>query len=213
MNEPSLPLRRAADTLVAAIALRLSHGVRPLVVAIDGRSGSGKSTLAALVAPAVGGTIVPSDDFFAATIPDSGWEARTMAERSADALDWRRLRAEALEPLRAGKPAQWRAFDFAGGIRPDGTYAMQSEPTRRPSSSVILLDGAYSAGPALADLIDLAVLIEAPQRLRDARLAARENPRFLAQWHARWDGAEDHYFSDVRPAASFHLVLAPATAE
>ncbi len=40
-----------------------------------------------------------------------------------------------------------------------------------------------------------------------ARLAEREAPAFLNAWHARWDAAEEHYFTHMRPAGSFDLVL------
>ena len=84
---------------------------------------------------------------------------------------------------------------------------MQTELTVRPPAPVIILDGAYSARPELADLIDLAVLVEAPAAVRQERLAAREEAHFLEEWHTRWNQAEDYYFSLVRPPASFDLIL------
>jgi uridine kinase len=73
--------------------------------------------------------------------------------------------------------------------------------------AIIILDGAYSARPELRDLIDLAVLVEAPETIRHERLAAREESGFLARWHARWDSAEEHYFTVVRPPEAFDLTL------
>jgi len=72
------------------------------LVAIDGRSGTGKSTIAAALAVALQASVVPSDDFFAAHITDAEWDARDAATRARDAIDWRRLRREAVEPLLAG---------------------------------------------------------------------------------------------------------------
>ncbi len=210
MNDSGASLRPAALALAADINRRVAAGSRPTVVAIDGRCGSGKSTLAALLAPLVDGVIVPADDFFAAEITTGGWEARTPAMRAADALDWRRLRTDALEPLRAGRPATWHSFDFAAGARPDGSYGMQAEPIVRLPGPVVILDGAYSARPELADLLDLTVLVEVPEAVRHARLAAREDPQFLVAWHARWDAAEDHYFGTVRPATAFDLIIGGA---
>ena len=54
-------------------------------------------------------------------------------------LDWQRLRAEALEPLLAGKSARWHAFDFDAGLRPDGTYALSEQSVERQAAPVILL--------------------------------------------------------------------------
>jgi uridine kinase len=180
---------------------------RPIVVALDGRSGAGKSTLANTLAGALRATCVPSDDFFAAEITAEGWGVRSAAERARDAIDWQRLRQTALEPLLAGRPAVWHSFDFAAGTRDDGTYAMSSDRVRRNPAAVIILDGAYSTRPELADLVDFAVLVEASQSVRSARLAAREDPGFLAAWYARWEAAEDYYFTHVRPPAAFDMVV------
>ena len=74
----------------------------------------------------------------------------------------------------------------------------------------MVLDGAYSTRPELSDLIDLAVLVDASPKLRRARLAARETPNVLTVWHERWDAAEAYYFTHVRPAWSFDLVMSTA---
>src|SRR5262245_8216980 len=179
----------------------------PILVALDGGSGAGKSTLAVWIAEELDAALIQSDDFFAANISDAEWDLRTPAARAADVIDWRRLRAEALEPLRAGKSAKWHAFDFEAGTRPDGTYAMRTDFVERAPSAVIVLDGAYSTQPELADLIDLSVLVDVPIDVRHQRLAARENRQFIAAWHARWDAAEEYYFTHVRPRSSFDLVV------
>jgi uridine kinase len=200
-------LKQAADTLLSEIRRRMAGRSTPLLVALDGPSGAGKSCLARLISDELGAALIPSDDFFAANLTDAEWEARTPAARAADAIDWRRLRAEALEPLLAGRPARWQAFDFEAGQRPDGTYPMRAETTQIEPSAVIVLDGAYCTRPELADLIDLSVLVEAPMAVRRQRLAAREDPAFLAAWHARWDAAEAYYFARVRPRTAFNLVV------
>jgi uridine kinase len=200
---------RAVATIVAEVRRRLAarpSGL-PMLVAIDGGSGSGKSTLAAAVAAELDAVIVPSDDFFAAGITDAEWDGFSPGERAAAAIDWRRLRAEALEPLLAGRVASWHPFDFAAGTRLDGTYPMSTEVATRQPTRVIVLEGAHSARPELTDLIDLAVLAEVPTEERHRRLAGREEKSFRDAWHARWDAAEDHYFTHVRPASSFDLVV------
>ena len=207
MIKPFLDLSAACEEVVAAIRQLPSRRRRPVLVALDGGSAAGKSTLAALIEKELDAVRVPLDDFFAADVPDADWDQRSVQGRARDVFDWQRLRAEALEPLLARRPAAWRAFDFEAGLRLDGTYGMQSELVRREPAPVILLDGAYSAGPQLADLIDLAVLVDAPLAVRHARLAAREEAGFLRRWHARWDAVEAHYFTEVRPRASFDLVV------
>jgi uridine kinase len=196
----------AVDVVVAAIRARPVSAHRP-VVAIDGRSGSGKSTVAEAVAQATGAVIVPCDHFFAASMSNAEWDRRTPEQRAADAIDWRRLKREAIEPLRTDRPARWYAFDFLAGPRGDGTYPLQRTPTELAPKPVVLLDGAYSARPELADVLDLSVLVEAAPTTRQARLEAREAADFLRQWHARWDPAEEYYFRHVRPPSAFDVVL------
>jgi uridine kinase len=86
---------------------------------------------------------------------------------------------------------------------------MRIEPETRDPAAVLLLDGAYSASPQLADLVDLSVLVDVPPSIRHARLAGREDPAFLAQWHARWDAVEAYYFTVLRPHTSFDLIVTP----
>ncbi len=73
---------------------------------------------------------------------------------------------------------------------------------------MILLDGVYSARPELADLLSLAVLVEAPPDVRRTRVARRDGG--IDGWYERWDAAERHYLAHVRPPGSFDLVVANA---
>lgn len=202
-------LASASSMVVAEVRRRMAArpAGRPMLVAIDGGSGSGKSTLASAVAAELNAVVVPSDDFFAAQITDAEWDAFSPGERAAAAIDWRRLRAEALEPLLAGRIASWHPFDFEAGTRPDGTYPMSMEVVTREPAPVIVLEGAYSSRPELADLIDLAVLVDIAVAERHRRLARREEEAFRRAWHVRWDDAERYYFKEVRPASSFDLVV------
>ena len=210
MCNPAHESTLAARAIVAAARRLLIDRATPILIALDGASGTGKSVLAALVAEVLGASVIPSDDFFAAEITDAEWEARSPIERAADAIDWRRLRRDALQPLRAGKPGAWRAFDFKAGVRPDGTYSMRTDFELRNPAQVIVLDGAYSTRPELGDLIDLSVLVDSPLSVRHARLSAREEAAFLKAWHARWDAAEAYYFTHVRPPSSFDLIVSTA---
>ena len=109
--------------------------------------------------------------------------------------------------LLAGRSVRWRAFDFATGPRADGTYGRQGPLRERKPAAVVMVEGAYAAGPALADLVDLTVLVDVPVQERHARLREREDAAFLAAWHARWDEVEAYYFREVRPPASFDVVV------
>ena len=195
------------DSLRDLLTKALETRGAPLTVALDGRSGSGKSTLADALVAVLPAVIVPSDDFFAAQITRAEWDARNPMERARDAIDLSRLRRLALEPLRVGVLARWQPFDFAAGERADGSYGISTAIEQRSPAPLILLEGAYSARPEIADLLDLTILLEASAPLRKTRLEAREPASFLSGWHERWDGAEDYYFNQVRPATSFDFVV------
>jgi para-aminobenzoate synthetase len=198
----------ACSQIVTAIHHLLQTRHPPIVVALDGGSGAGKSTLATRLAQETNLVIVSLDDFYAANIPDWEWETRPIPERARDVFDWQRLRTNALEPLLAGQPAKWYPFDFAAGLRPDGTYALCQQPVGKQPAPVIILEGAYAASPEIADLVDLTVLIDVPVIERHRRLAQRESDRqFLQRWHSLWDEVEDYYFSEVRPKSAFDLVV------
>lgn len=197
----------AYERVMAEVRRWRSSRQTPVVVALDGGSGAGKSTLAALIGQALDATVIPLDDFFSADIPDERWDRFTVEEKLEQVFDWERVRDQAIEPLLEGRPARWHAFDFESGIRPDGTYGMQAEVTEREPADVILIEGAYSAGPALADLVDLSILVDVPVEQRHARLRGRDDRDFLETWHRRWDPAERTYFRDVRPKSSFDLVV------
>ncbi|MBA2668348.1 MAG: hypothetical protein H0U69_15090 [Trueperaceae bacterium] len=159
-----------------------------------------------MVAEVSDAALIQSDDFYASFISNAEWDRRTPHGKVADVIDWRRLRSQVLEPLLRGEAAAWHAFDFDRG-RTDGTYPLKSEPTRCRPTSVIVLEGAYSSRPELTDLLSLSVLVDSAVGVRHSRLAAREDAVFLRSWHARWDDAEDHYFSEVRPKSSFDVVV------
>src|SRR3954463_8044587 len=126
MNDIAPELKAAAELIVARIQQLMINRSDPILVALDGASGAGKSTLALMLVEKLHGALIQSDDFYAAHVPDAEWDTRSPQERAADVIDWRRLRAEALEPLLAGRVARWHPFDFEAGARPDGTYGMST---------------------------------------------------------------------------------------
>ena len=197
----------ACSQVVEEIQRWLSSQPGPIVVALDGGSGAGKSTLASLIESEITTALIPLDDFFSADIPDNQWDTFTIEEKLTYVFDWQRLRESAIEPLLAGKPARWYAFDFSSGLRSDGTYGRQSDHIEREPADMILLEGAYSACPELADEVDLAILVDTRIDVRHARLASREDTDFLKKWHMRWDPVETHYFTHVRPRSSYDLVV------
>ena len=182
---------------------------RPIVVALDGGSGAGKTTLARRFMRLTNVAMVALDDFYQTVIAESEWPRKTVAERLEGVFDWSRVRAEAVEPLRAGRPGRWHAFEFARGLGKAGTYSPKQQVTEVAPAPTILVEGAYSASPPLRDLIDLAVLVVAQSQTRRVRLAVRERDptEFLSKWHGIWDEVETYYFQHVCPPESFDLVI------
>ncbi len=175
---------------------------RPVLAALDGCSGAGKSTLAGELAATTGAAVIDGDDFYAGRSAQE-WDAMSAGEQVESCLDWRRQRA-VLEALSRGRPATWQPYDW---VADDGRLAdrlLRCDPTW-----AVILEGAYSARPELADLLDLRVLLIVPDDVRQAQLRAREGEHYRAEWEARWAAAEGHYFRDVMPPEAFDLVLSP----
>ncbi len=99
-------LTNTEQTIISEIRKQVINRHVPLLVVLDGRSGTGKSTLAQRVAKEVGGVVVIIDDFYSGGSDDK-WQSYTQKAKVGEVVDWKRLRAEALEPLLAGKPASW----------------------------------------------------------------------------------------------------------
>lgn len=186
--------------LVDLIAESSRDRINPLIVAIDGRSGAGKSTLAADLAAELGAAVIDGDDFYAGGTADE-WGAMTPAERAEHCIDWRRQRL-VLEPLARGEEATWHPYDWQ---QDDGRLSARSCSCR--PAQVVILEGAYSARPELADLIDVRVMLDVPDEPRRERLLRREGEHYRAEWEARWASAEEYYFNNVMPPEAFDLVM------
>ena len=189
-----------AEHLIKAVSAQRGQTEPPLIVALDGRSGAGKSTLAAAVAPTLSAVVIEGDDFYAGGSA-AFWDERSAEDKVANAMDWRRQH-QLLTELRAGDGASWFPFDWEAF---DGRLA--ETPLHCAPADVVILEGAYSARPELAKLLDLRILLDTPEELRSSRLRQREGDDYSDDWERRWREAEDHYFGLVMPRSSFDLVL------
>ncbi len=176
----------------------------PLVVAIDGHGAAGKSTIAGLAAAATGATVIHTDDFFTGPAPpalagraDGPLEAEQALGRY---YDWRRLREQALQPLRERRAASFRRFDWDRGSGLDGTVCAVP-------CDLVIVEGVFSAAPVLSDLVCRSVFVDTPEPERLRRLHGRVTPE---EWDDDWLTAERAYFSLVRPLSSFDLVVSGA---
>ena len=192
------PVRQVLAAL-ADLRSRAPEAEHPLVLALDGPSGTGKSTLAAALQLRTEAVVVAGDDFYGSVLPTLTAEQRSGlsdAEVVAAVFDWRRLRTEALTPLRTGGPTTFRAYDWVSN---DGRLGPRRSLRPRP---LVIVEGVYSGRPELADLVDLAVYVGVDPAMRRNRLANRgDDPA----WAALWDRGEQYYFTETRPPGSFEL--------
>ena len=195
-----VPSGPAEDVLCRRLSALSAESEAPVLVALDGRSGAGKSTLAAAVGRRSGAAVIDGDDFYHGASAEY-WDAMPPAQRMECVIDRRRQRA-VLACLAERRRATWHPYDWEAD---DGSLAAAALTC--PPAGVVILEGAYSARPELADLMSLRVLLDVPRDVRRARLLRREGARDRAEWEARWSAAEDLYFETVMPPGAFDLVL------
>ena len=182
--------------LVKQIASLLSvHPERPVLIALDGRCGSGKTTLAAQLAERFPNSLtVHTDDYYlppADRVP--GWDKVPCAN-----MDLKRLRAEVLDPARAGQPFLYKAYSCR-----EGAYL---PPVSCPPAPLVLIEGSYSHHPALAACYDLRVFVTCPKEEQSRRLQAREGAHYPA-FVERWIPLEEGYFAKYQIEKNADLIL------
>lgn len=167
-NEPVSDVARR----VTASAPRLGD-VR--LVVVDGPAGSGKTTYATALSSELGDApVVHMDDLF------GGWAGALLPDV------WDRLEAQVLAPLRAGRTARYRMYDwdadeFGGWIDV-------------PRHAVLVLEGVGSAARPVDPSAVLRVWVEVPADLRIARGLARDGVAMREHW-LRFAEAEDAHFA------------------
>nr|WP_212756204.1 hypothetical protein [Flexivirga aerilata] len=166
--------------------LARAAGAAPTIVTIDGRSGSGKTTFADALAADLGdAAVVHLDDLY------PGWDGLAATPRIVTA--W------VLEPLRAGRPAAYRRFDWETGEYADQVLV--------PVQRFVVVEGAGSSvGPAGA-YADVRVWLEAARATRKARGLARDGDAYAPHWQ-RWADQEDAVFGADRTRDRADVVIA-----
>lgn len=190
LADPYAELCARIDGLLAARA-----GERPVIVALDGGCGCGKTTLAENLARRFAASVtLHMDDYY---LPPerrpAGWQHTPGAN-----MDLARLRAEALEPLRAGCVGRQQAYCCgAGAYRAAGP--LEPQP-------LVLVEGSYSCHPSLADLYDLRVFVACAPAEQERRLREREGERF-GVFAALWAPLERAYFEQYHIEQTADIVL------
>ncbi|MDG4764358.1 hypothetical protein O7632_09615 [Solwaraspora sp. WMMD406] len=187
------------------------------LVAVDGPSGAGKSTFADRLAAACAAVTPtapvrpepdPARPAGPATEPAGPTTTTGVAVvRTDDLLDgwtdqftfWPRLRDQVLDPLRAGRPARYRRYDWTAGRFAD-TWTTLAPP------AVLVLEGVSAARAAIRPTATLSVFVTAPAPVRLARSLARDGAA-LQPVLDRWRQAEDRFFTADGTAATVHLLV------
>jgi len=186
-------VQHTAEQVLAKLAALKSRG--PLL-AIDGHSAAGKTTLARALHASQEATIVHADDFYRPLEP-SYRNALDAAGGCAEYYDWQRLEDQLLRPLRSGRPARYRKYDWSRNEL--GEWA-EVEPGR-----LTIVEGCYSARPELRAYYDFIVLVVSAPDERQRRQEQRNDAS--RAWMDRWDAAERYYLKHFRPDAYADLVV------
>jgi uridine kinase len=182
--------------LVAALRER-RPSERALLVCMDGAGASGKSTIArGLAAAAPDVQVIAQDDFYR---PQTARYTGPLSLRPhAGDFDLARLRSEVLEPLRGGRAATYRIYDWGSD-----TMLPVPVPVTKP---IVVVEGVYSASAAQRAFFDIAIWVECPRALRLERGLARDGETARALWEQDWMLGEDRYIEDERPRDRATLV-------
>jgi uridine kinase len=150
--------------LAAAIGAAPPRLGRTRLVCVEGRAGSGKTTLAESVAAAYVGSVavVRLDDLY------EGWSGLPTIGA--------RIRDELLPPLRAGRPARVRRWDWAAD--------RLGSPLTVPVVDALLLEGVGSYARDYDDAVSLVVWVDAPDDVRRERALTRDGDVFAPYWDA-----------------------------
>ncbi len=166
-----------------------------VIVALEGGSASGKTTLAALLERIYGCTVFHMDDFFLRP------EQRT-TERLAEAggnIDRERFAQEILRPLTERRPVRYRRYDCH-------TQTLQS-PVTAEVGRLVVVEGAYSMHPELAEAYDLSAFLRITPQLQRRRILKRNGPELAERFFHTWIPMEQAYFETMDTANRCDLIL------
>ncbi|MBC7813031.1 MAG: uridine kinase [Burkholderiales bacterium] len=164
---------------------------RPIIIAVAGGTGSGKTTVSAAIRERVGGqnlTYLPHDVYYhnLDKIPTSSRGVRNFDHPDA----WETpLMIEHLQRLQNWHEAEIPIYDFVHHSRLVETQRVKPHP-------VILVEGILVlAEPALRDLFDVKIFVDADADIRFIRRLRRD----MAERGRTLDSVIEQYMDTVRP--------------
>lgn len=172
---------RGFQTLLDHIEARLRERGR-LFIAIDGPCAAGKTELSRRLSERFSANVFHTNNF---TLPLDRRTEEQMA-RVAGHMDFERLRREVLWPLRHGQRVYTGVYDPERDVIRD-RWEFYPKP-------VTIVEGTYSAHPALRETTDLTIFVTVSRTQQKKRLAAQGDRRRTRQWNRWWIPAETRYF-------------------
>jgi uridine kinase len=154
--------------------------VKLFLVGIGGHGCAGKTTLARRFRDA---QIVSTDEFW-----------------NGSEFELSRMHAEVIRPLRAGREARYRGFDWARQEQ----YA--DERVVEPDG-VVVIEGVCALHRDFRDAYDLRIWVDAPRDVRLARGVARDGEGSRETWETKWIPREEAYVERDDPVSAAHLVV------
>lgn len=170
--------------LVSSRPARLTATAR--LLCIDGPAGAGKSTLATGVVEAAG----PSSQLIHLDLLLDGWDG--LAGVAATLVE------DVLAPLRAGRRAAYRRYDWHAG--------RFAERVEVPACDLLVVEGVGAGSRATAPYRSASVWVDAPAGERRRRALARDGESFAPHWDS-WAAQERHLFAAEAPRTTADLVL------
>lgn len=160
----------------------LKAHAKPIVVAIDGGSASGKTTLAEIIAGVYDAAVFHMDDFF---LPPERKTPQRLSEPGGN-VDYERFNREVMASLRSGGEFLYRRYDCKTGAL--------EEPIKAQTSSVNVVEGAYSMHPVLKDRYDLKIYLDIDGVEQSRRILRRNGEAMHRRFMEEWIPLENRYF-------------------
>jgi len=168
--------------------------VRRIAIAIAGASCSGKTTLAESISRTLGATLIRVDDYYR-PLDDICYADRCRINFDhPDTIDHERLTAD-VRALLDGQAVEAPVYDFTRHTRFE--YTERVEP-----NSVIIVEGLFAlCYPALVELCDVRIFVEAPHEVCLERRIVRD----VASRGRTEEEVTERYHQDVLPMYEQHI--------
>lgn len=157
----------------------------PRIVGVDGLSGAGKSGFAVRLAAELQAPVLSTDDL----VP--GWDG--LAASVGLLTDW------VLRPLRSGRPARWRRYDWL--------TARPGEWVTLDPGDYLVVEGCCTGLPQSASYLSYLIWIEAPAAERRRRLTRRADWLAYAPHADEWQRQEAALQVPARTADRADLIV------